>query len=949
MLLGMPVAGCNCSDELQPPADAGGASDDAGLADAGRIDPDELCETRALPDWVAGDAQRFDIACAGFELSLSAWQEGIVRLRYGEKDADRSFAVVAQPEASALIGFGGDADSFRLCTPEITVSVARDCRVRAVGRDGEVLLEDPEDGGWFLVAGERGVERVAAPGEHFYGFGEKGGPFDKRGQKMEMWNSDPFVDEWGGYPPGTDPLYQAIPFFIGLRGEIAYGLFTDNSWRTRFDMGATERSRYRVSAEGGAIDQYLIAGPSMAKVLERYTWLTGRMPLPPRWALGYHQSRWGYYPDTEVRQIAEELRSRRIPADGIWLDIQHMDGFRSFTWEPAGFSDPEGLVAGLEALGFKTTAIVDPGIKVDPAWDVYQSGFAGGHFLKSADGQPYVGEVWPGPSVFPDFSSAGTREWWKGLVARLAGKGVRGVWIDMNEPTSFRPELGNTVPNELVSDGDGYPMTMAEGHNLYALFEARATYDALRAAAPERRPFLLTRAGYAGEQRYTAVWTGDAPSRWETLRETVPMLLNLGLSGVTFAGSDVGGYGGDATAELFARWMQVGGFSPFFRGHCQTTGNRQEPWAFGVEVEDISRAVIQERYELMPYLYSLFRQASLTGTPVLRPLVYEFQTDEQSRTIGDEVLLGPSILYAPVLREGATTRTVYLPPGRWYESYSGKVIEGPKTFDQPVFLGARPTFVREGAIVPRFNAGQWTDQRTPDVLYLDVYPGAQPSAFELYEDEGDSFAYEQGAYSLVRYELTRRQDGATLKASAREGSFEPAARLLSVRFRRVDHPLAGVSLDGEPLTAQPSLEALIAAGRGYWYDEGDLALLAVMPDRAGFELRADYDPELVAPAPPVEVRFEVKVPAGTPTDRPITIATSANGWQHQALEWTGPSIAAGSVSLPRGEWFEYKYARGGWETVEKWDGCQEASNRYGFAAAHPIRIDTVYGWADWCH
>jgi alpha-glucosidase len=527
--------------------------------------------------------------------------------------------------------------------------------------------------------------------------------------------------------------------------------------------------------------------------------------------------------------------------------------------------------------------------------------------------------------------------------------GVRGIWIDMNEPTTFREESGKTLPNHLGAHGDGVPTTMAEVHNVYALAQARATYEGMRAVAPGRRPFLLTRAGYAGIQRYAAVWTGDTPSLWETLRETLPMMLGLGLSGVPFVGSDVGGYGGRATPELFARWIQLGAISPFFRVHTEHRGAQQEPWQFGVEVEDLSRAVIAERYRLLPYLYSLFHEAAMTGAPVLRPLFYEFPTDPGSETRDDQAMLGPWLLYAPVLEASATTRRIYLPPGRWFELSSGAIVDGPTTVEKTVTLAALPAFAREGAIVPRGPLLAYSDEAPLSPLFIEVYPGSRPTSFAHYEDDGDSFDHEQGAYSRVTYSLQKTAAGATLRASPSDGRFVPPARTLVVRVRRVDAGARGASLSGEALPAAASYDALVASGRGYWYDQRDLSLVVAFPDRPDFTLTLDYDPATPQPAPPVLVRFEVTVPAGTPTDRPICVATSANDWTHQPLAWSDrPNVAAGTVTLPRGDWFSYKYTRGDWTTVEKWTGCAEASNRYGLGAANPTRTDRVETWADWC-
>jgi len=952
------LAGCGGGGASPATGGAGGTGGAApgtgGLGGAGGGVP--RCRGVPLPagDVPAGaDGRSIEVACAGVSLSASVVESGVVRLRYRGSAAPSgraSYAVVGAPDPSAHPLFGSTPDTVLVCTDDLLVEIGRaDCHLRAMGADGSILVEDPDGGGYF--EGQdlgRGVVRSAAPGERFYGFGEKTGPLDKRGRAMTFWNTDAYQDAYGGYPPDADPLYQSIPFFVGLRGGAAYGVFLDDPHRTRFDMGAADPARYVLATAGDEVDQYLIAGPAMRDVVARYTRLTGRAPLPPRWTLGYHQSRWGYSPDTEVLAVAQELRSRHLPADGMWLDIQHMDGFRSFTWDPAGFPDPAGLVQGLGALGLKAVTIVDPGIKVDPGYDVYADALAEGLFVTES-GAPYVGKVWPGDASFPDFTSPDVRAWWGTLLPRDLGKGVQGLWIDMNEPSNFVTGSGGTVPEDATCAGDGAPGTMAELHNVYALSEARATYEGMRAAAPDRRPFVLTRAGYAGVQRYAAVWTGDAPSAWGTLKGTLPMLLGMGLCGLSFVGSDVGGYSGGATPELFARWMQLGSLSPFFRAHVTSGVSGQEPWAFGTEVEDISRGAMNERYRLLPYLYSLFWEASQTGAPVLRPLVYEFQDDAASAAIEDEAMLGPYLLVAPVLEQGAMTKSVYLPPGRWFEQRSGAIHEGPATFAAGLTLGALPTYVREGAIVPRFDAGAWSDEKASATLYLDAYPALGASRFVLYEDDGTSFAYEQGASAKVTYTLERSANGATLTASPREGSFAPPPRALSLRVRRVDHPPTAVRLAGQALAAFGDQDALLAAGEGYFYDDRDLSLVVVMPDQAGFTLEMDYDPSIADPAPPALMRFHVQVPAGTPTGTPIHIATSASGWAHQPLDWDpGMTGASALVSVPRGEWVFYKYTRGDWSTVEKWPGCVEATNRYELGAAHPDKEDTVFGWADAC-
>jgi len=935
---------------------------ESGMADPGvDIPPDPL-----LPDWVKGEGGGAFLAqCAGSDLRIAALDDGILRLLYVDQapdQPDHSYAVVDQGWGDVTLTYGhkGDVDFF-LQTPRMRLEILREageggCRVKVLAGEGDpsqwtVILEDPASDAWERGndPGKVSLTRTTAADEHFYGFGEKTGPLDKRGETLTFYNTDPLAG--GIFNDSTDPIYQFIPFFVGLRGDVAYGVFTDNTFRMEFDMGAADPGLYRITAHGGRIDQYVIAGPHMADVLRRYTRLTGRMPMPPRWTLGFHQCRWSYYPDTRVLEIANEFRKRKIPADGIWLDIDYMDGYRSWTFDPKRFPDPEGMIDQLEDIHFKTTVIIDPGIKEDPGWDVYDQGVAGGHFLKTADGKPFVGFVWPGPAVFPDFSSASARAWWATQVPRVLDKGVRGIWIDMNEPASFLPDDGFTVPDDVQADGDGRPTTMAEVHNVFALNMAHATWNGMLAAAPHRRPFVLTRSGFAGEQRWAALWTGDVPSEWPMLRNTLPMLMNIGLSGVAFTGSDVGGFSGGPGPEMFARWMQVGAISPFFRDHVQTGAPDQEPWAFGVEVEDISRRMITERYVLLPYIYSLFREAHVKGAPILRPLVYEFQGEPAVRNIEDQAMLGPWLLYAPVMEEGVETRSIYLPDGTWYERYSGREYVGPATIEPALPLGALPTYVREGAILPGSQAMQWSDQEPVNPLTLELFPADHETSFTLYEDDGESMAYQGGAYSDVDYTLVRTAGGARFTAGPREGSFTPegAFRYLLIRVRRVDGPPTSVELDGEGLAAVADLDAIMNNAKGWWFDVDDQALWVNIVDRDDFVLDMTY-PTDGASSETVPMQFSVDVPAGTPKDAPVHIVGSWSAWEdQQPLDWVaGQDKAWGVIQVPRGLWFHYKYTRGGWDTVEKWADCVEADNRYTQGLVHPTKLDTVEAWADQC-
>jgi alpha-glucosidase len=875
----------------------------------------------ALPAFAERTPAGLRARCGDVEVAVEPLTGGAVHLRYAAagEPAVPSWAIVAPPAADPDAQIGGAGDAAAVCTGALTVTVDVTCRVHAQLADGTVLVDDAAP---FAIGDTARLVRTAA-GDHVYGLGERTGGLDRRGRAWTFWNTDAYDPAFGGWHPDQDPLYQAIPLELHLAGATAFGVFTDVTRRMVIDLAAPGASPAHdtIDATGArAIDQYLLPGPRLADVVDRYTQLTGRPALPPRWALGFHQSRWGYANSAEVEAVAAKFRALGIPADAMWLDIQHMDGFRSFTFDPAAFGDIDAMTAQLAAEGFHVVAIEDPGIKVDPVWAVYQAGVAGGHFLRAADGSVFSGNAWPGPAAFPDFSRAATRAWWGQLVGGVLDRGIAGIWLDLDEPTTF-PEGGGgtTVPDELAVDGDGTPTTMAALHDAYALFEARATYDAI--AARGTRPFVLSRAGYAGIQRYAAVWTGDTPSTWDGLAQTLPMLLGLGLSGVPLVGSDIGGYSGHATPELYARWLALGSISPFARAHVTSGVPGQEPWQFGDDVTDAARELLTERYRRLPYLYSLADLAARTGAPILRPLVWEFQDDPQVAALGDEAMLGPWLLVAPAVTEGATTRDVYLPAGRWFEVPSGAIVDGPATVTAPLRTAALPTYARAGAIVPTAGDG--------GALVVDVYPGAAPSSFTLYEDDGGSLA---GASARVAIDVAPRADGADVSL-VRTGALAVPARDVTVRVHRVDGTVTGVTANG--------------AAVPFAYDPDDRSLAATVRDAASLQLAFTYDPTITDPRPPVAVTFEVHVPASTPIDAPIYVATSANGWAQVPLAWTAPGVARGQLTVPRGDWVDYKFTRGSWDTVEKAADCSERSNRTRIGAAG-TRVDTVAAWRDQC-
>ena len=469
------------------------------------------------------------------------------------------------------------------------------------------------------------VVRMLHTKEHIYGLGDKTGFLDKRGYAYEMWNSD-IPDTHADFFPS---LYKSVPFFISMRPHFTYGIFLDNTSKSYFDMGKEEAERYYFAADGGDLDYYFIAGETMRDILGAYTGLTGRTALPQKWTLGYHQSRWGYITEDDIMDVAEKMRQCRIPCDSIHFDIDYMDAFKVFTWNRKNYKDPKKTLQKLTEMGYKPVTIIDPGVKKEDGYDVYEEGIKNGYFAFSAENELYVNEVWPGDAVFPSFTNPKVRSWWADKQKFLIDMGVRGVWNDMNEPASFKGPLPDDVQ---FADEDDTVILHKDAHNIYGHCMAMATKDGWL-KYDGRRPFIITRAAYAGTQRYALVWTGDNQSIWAHLQMAIPQLCNLGLSGFSYAGTDVGGFGADTTKELLARWVQVGCLSPFFRNHSAQGTRRQEPWQFDKELLEIYRKYVELRYHLLPYIYDCFFESEQTGLPIMRPLMLNFEKDAEMMSL----------------------------------------------------------------------------------------------------------------------------------------------------------------------------------------------------------------------------------------------------------------------------------------------------------------------------
>jgi alpha-glucosidase len=669
--------------------------------------------------------------------------------------------------------------------------------------------------------------------EHYFGLGDKTGPLDRRNEAFTMWNTDAYR-----FQESTDPIYKSIPYFMTFRAGRAVGVLLDNTWRTSFDFGKESGDMYSFGSVGGPADYYIFTGPTPKQVVQTYAWLTGTPPLPPLWSLGYQQSRYSYMSQDRVLEVAGRLRSDRIPVDAIYLDIDFQDRNRPFTVDRKAFPDPEGMIAKLKADNFHVVVITDLHIAKLPGQNYapYDTGSAGDHFVRNPDGSVFTGRVWPGPSVFPDFMRQQTRAWWGTLYRDLRHTGVEGFWNDMNEPSVFDTP-NHTLPENAVHriDEPGFAArtaTHAEVHAVYGMENSRATFDGLRVLDPDLRPFVLTRASFAGGQRYAATWTGDNSSSWSHLRMATPMLENLGLSGFAVSGADVGGYAGTPSPELLTKWFEIGAFQPIDRDHTEKGTGDQEPWVGGPQHEAIRRHFIETRYQLLPYLYTLAEEASRTGMPILRPLFLEFPDAAPDRhpldTDNDasgEFLLGGNLLVAPPPYPGETgDYSVELPSPDWYDFWTGAhltpVDAPPSLTADPAAasklktppavritprLAELPVFVRAGTILPVAPIVESSNESPRGPLTLRVYAGEQCSG-QLYQDDGKTYAYTRGDFLRMQFSCQQGEDGLEVRIGAHQGSFPAWWKQIQLEVHGWTPKQGEIRVNGEKLVSHIDIE-----------------------------------------------------------------------------------------------------------------------------------------------
>jgi len=694
---------------------------------------------------------------------VEVYSPAIIRVRLDKKPLgkDFSYAVVGEVQKT-LTKITQNDDNITLITDSLKVIInKKPFQVKFYGADGQLINQD-EPGLSTSWAGESVTTyKKLQPDEHFIGLGEKTGGLDRTGNGYTNWNMDVY-----GYSITQDPLYSSIPFYIGIHHGLNYGIFLDNTYQTDFNFGASNNRFSSFGARGGEMNYYFIYHKRLADIIASYTYLTGRMPLPPLWALGYQQNRYSYYPASEVMRIAHTLREKRIPADGITLDIHYMDKYQLFTWNKSRFPNPAAMNAELNKLGFKTTVIVDPGIKIEKGAAAYESGLKNDVYIKYSDGQPYSGQVWPGWCNFTDFTSVKGRNWWHNQVKFFAESGVSGIWNDMNEISTW----GQKMPDNVLFDYDGKHADHLQAHNVYGMQMARSSYEGALQQFKER-PFILSRSGYAGIQRYSALWTGDNRAEEDHMLQGVRLLTSLGLSGVPFTAMDVGGFTGNPTISLYTRWMQIGAFIPYFRNHTNFNTKSAEPWAFGEDALDISRSYINLRYQLLPYLYSTFYESTQNGMPIMRSLAISCTFDPEifKSDYQNQYEFGNAFMIAP-FESNKEYGKVYFPEGTWYDLYNGDIKTGKQEKIIPLSISKLPVYVKGGSIIPMQSLIQSTAEQPTDTLFIHIYNGRIKNEFIYYEDDGKSFAYQKGDF--YKRVIVFDPEKQTITFNAAEGTYK---------------------------------------------------------------------------------------------------------------------------------------------------------------------------------
>jgi len=733
-------------------------------------------------------------------VQLSVFSPTTIRVRVTKNQfaKDFSFAVIQQPQGK-FISISDKGSEISLSTGELNIIVTKKpLRIRFFDKNMILINEDEKDFGMTWIGSEGTCYKKLFADEKFIGLGEKTGSLNRRGSSYENWNSDV-----PAYRAEQDPLYASIPFFIGWHDKTVYGIFLDNSYKTIFNFGAsTDEKMYSFTVTDGEMNYYFFGSGTVENVIKDYTYLTGRAKLPPLWSLGYQQCRWSYYPDKEVLRIAETFREKQIPLDVIYLDINYMDHYKVFTFHPEHFPQPAEMVADLNKMGIHVVTIVDPGLKVEKGYFASDEGVKNNYFVKYPNGEDYIGNVWPGRSNFPDFTNPAAREWWGNMFIHYTEKGVEGFWNDMDEPAVW----GQKIPDMVEFDFEGNRTTMKQAHNVYGMQMSRSTYEGARKNMNGKRPLVITRATYSGGQRYSTIWTGDNFASDEHMLLGVRLVNSLGISGFPFAGPDIGGFIGEPSAELINRWLSIGVYTPFMRNHANYGSNYREPWIYNKDWENVARELINQRYRLLPYIYSTAYQATQTGLPVSRALAINYTFDEKvyNREFENEYLFGENILVAPVVSNQNYAK-VYLPEGEWYRYSNDNYYPGNNEIIAEAPIHDLPVYIKGSAIIPMQSVTQSTSEKTDEILYLHIYKGRKESSFQYYEDDGVTYNFETGQYYTRTINYNPHKKEITL--AGKEGNYATKFKKVRILLHNFD-PINKLTINKTALDVKTETERI---------------------------------------------------------------------------------------------------------------------------------------------
>lgn len=707
------------------------------------------------------------------QFKLTPYNHKIVRVQVSKYDAfdEYPFSVIMEPE-DISVNLHESTEEIVLSTDDLEMKVSKSpFRLSFFNKAGDLLNADDPTFGISWLGDEVTNYKSIAEDEIFLGMGEKSGGLNRRGSSYDNWNSDAF-----GFNNDTDPLYVSTPFFIGVREGKPYGIFLDNTYKSHFNFGTSNNDRFSYfSASAGDLNYYFIQGDTVNDVIQQYTKLTGTIQMPPKWSLGFQQCRYSYYPDHEVYNIADTFREKKIPADVIYLDIHYMKDYMAFTFDKERFPNPKALIDKLTAQGFKVVVILDPGIATKKGYGTYDRGVEKDIFVKYPDGTPYEASVWPGNSHFTDFTDKKGRDWWADELKFYTDLGLEGFWNDMNEPACW----GQDIPDMVEFDYEGQQVSHKKARNVYGFQMVRATYEGARKQIGNKRPFTLTRSGFSGVQRYSAVWTGDNVAGDDHMLLGVRLVNSLGMAGVPVAGYDIGGFVDESSPQLFARWLAVATFAPFFRVHSMVNVRDSEPWAYGEEVEEISRNYINLRYKLMPYLYSLFYKAYQNGTPINKSLAVDYYNDPEiyHGNAQNEFTLGDWLLVCPTTTQQEYSK-IYIPEGNWYRFFTDEKISGGQNLVIETSMEDLPVYAKEGAIIPLQSVVQNTHETHDGELKLHIYYGNVETEQQYYEDDGETFDFESDAF--YKRQIYFNGNANKINLSKVEGNFKTTFKKVKV-------------------------------------------------------------------------------------------------------------------------------------------------------------------------